>query len=135
MRLLETWKQQKMGEGSLYDYIGAHMGYRFCIRSADVYGVRRDRRLEIAVENTGFAPCYEAYDIAVVIGERDGRRVLETPWDIRALQPGETAVWKLALPTGAGDVYLSATRRKDGRRLYFAQKAAEDGTVFLGRLR
>lgn len=135
MRLLEAWKDRKTGEGSLYDYIGAHMGYRFCIRSADVYGIRRDRLLEVTVENTGFAPCYEVCDITIVIKEDGRRRVLETPWDIRTLQSGASAVWKLALPVCAGDVYISATRRKDGRRLYFAQMASEDGEVLLGRLR
>lgn len=139
LRLLDLWKSWRCplqgiwGEASLYDYVGAHLGYRLVIRGGRVKADRRAGgccRLEVEVENTGFASVYQAF--RVVLAYPDGTEASAcqpTPW-----QSGEVRnlVWEI--PPVEGELWLSAARDRDGARLYFANVADEAGRVLLGRL-
>ncbi len=136
-KLLDAWKQKHSpwSGTSLYDYVGAQLGYRFCVRKVDVLVEKSQRRIEIVVENTGFAPCYEACNVTLEI-VTDGEVVSqEAPWDLRLLMPGQKVIWQCALPNGQGKLYLSAKRKKDDRQVCFAHKALENGKLFLGHLK
>lgn len=135
-KLLDTWKQKPSPWPgvNLYDYVGAHLGYRFCVRMVRVQKQNRQLWIEIAIENTGFAPCYEAYDITLKLVGADNVAVQETVWDLRTLKAGTIETWKSVLPQGKGKLYLLARRKKDGRALHFAHDVPEAENLFLGYL-
>ena len=76
-KLLDRWKAQTMKWNgsmiSVYDYIGLHLGYRFIVRDATWTAVektvpggglrkhfmgKKEKFLEVTVENSGFANLY-----------------------------------------------------------------------------
>lgn len=136
MRLLEIWKQTKSPwpGTSLYDYIGAHLGYRFFVRSASVHKKDRQNRLRITVENTGFAPCYEKSSVTLELETAGGTLPLETPWDLRSLMPGTSETLECELPEEPGNLYISVLRDKDGRALHFANEGTAGERLLLGQL-
>lgn len=77
-KVLDKWKTMpSLGNGvwaeaSLYDYVDAHLAYRFFI---DKCSVRKDKEgniiVEISVKNTGFAPIYKEADVYLEI-DNDG---------------------------------------------------------------
>ena len=135
--LLDTWKNTPSPWSgiSFYDYVGAHLGYRYCIRAVKLRESHQVRRCEITVENTGFAPCYEDYDIMLEIVNSGNAVQQKTIWDLRTLMAGTTQVWSSVLPQATGKLYLSARRKKDGRVLNFAHDDLEQGKLFLGFIR
>ena len=60
LRLLDVWKQKKSPwpNVSLYDYVGAHLGYRFCLRAVKLQKKKRQLQMEVTVENTCAQPFY-----------------------------------------------------------------------------
>ena len=136
-KLLDIWKQKESPwpGTSLYDYVGAHLGYRFRIRRMKLRRGLQQCLLKLTVENEGFAPCYEEYDVALELVTDKGVLVQHTSWDLRTLASGKTAVWKSALPMEKGELYLSVRRKKDGRVLRFAHEGTEDGKLLLGILK
>ena len=135
-RLLDAWKQiQSPWAGvSLYDYVGAHLGYRFCVRKVRVRQRNQHKWLKITLENRGFAPCYEDYSVALEIVAGDNTVRQETTWSFREVMPESSEEFECVLPDGKGEVYLSARRVKDGRILQFAHDGQANGRLFLGHL-
>lgn len=135
-RLLDSWKQtQSPWSGvSLYDYVGAHLGYRFCIRKVRVRNQNRQRWLELTLENTGFAPCYEDYTVSLEFVTAEKTVEQETSWDLRKLMAGTSRRFECALPEETGDLYISVRRKKDGRALRFAHEEQTDDRLLLGHL-
>ena len=93
-RILNRWKEQRLQEISLYDYIGNHMGYRFVVRNAVLAG-RKERYLNIIMENTGFACICDEADIRLIIETGGEKRIIPVSYDIRALKPGEKVEMKI----------------------------------------
>ncbi|MCI9215506.1 DUF4874 domain-containing protein [Lachnospiraceae bacterium 42-17] len=139
-RLFE-WKSEIIQKGcfkglSGYDYIGAHLGYRFVVR--DVKGAEKGgRELMIAVENTGFACLLEAADCFLTAEGGEGelyRYDIET--DSCRWKSGQRIWLKALLPAerrhGSGlRIFLKLWRKRDGRALRFANEGSEE-SVFLG---
>ena len=92
-------------------------------------------RIEVAFENTGFAPCYEEYDVTLELETADGILQQETSWDLRTLMSGTIKCFQSELPKVKGKLYLSARRNKDGSILRFAHEMTDDGKLFLGELK
>ena len=136
-KLLDTWRQkQSAWPGiSFFDYVGAHLGYRFCVRTVKVQKKKEQFRIEVAFENTGFAPCYEEYDVTLELETTDGILQQETSWDLRTLMSGTIKCFQSELPKVKGKLYLSARRNKDGSILRFAHEMTDDGKLFLGELK
>ncbi len=146
--ILDLWKQWKYPEGetwngkSLYDYIGAHLGYRLVIREA-CFRAGRGRetgRLEITVENTGFASLYQEAVLGVENRtEEDG--VFEQ-WRMRPAgkdpgavwYSGETRVYVCEIPLEEGQLWISARRKSDGACIRFANGCDKDGKTKIGEL-
>lgn len=140
-KLIAQWKIQKSvaafpwNQCSLYEYIGAHLGYRYCIRNVSLTQLHGEQQLDVEIENLGFAPCYEQYIVLVEIRDCAGTMVSwETNWDLRTISAGEKMVFSEMLPIQKGDLYISAVREKDDRRLYFANNTNADGQVLLGMI-
>ena len=135
-KLLDQWKQMRspwIGI-SVYDYIGAHLGYRFCIRRVSVLERKQQLWLNVTVENTGFAPCYEECAASLEIIDGSNVAYLETSWDLRTVMPGTMQHLECVLPEKNGDLYLLMRRKKDGRTVRFAHDVTEEGKLYLGHL-
>lgn len=93
-KLLDQWKAQTMKWNgsmiSVYDYIGLHLGYRFIVRDASWTAAvktaqggglrkpfmgKKEKFLEVTVENSGFANLYEEAECVILIE----KKVLEKP--------------------------------------------------------
>lgn len=135
-KLLDAWKQTRSPWPgiSLFDYVGAHLGYRFCVRK--VRGRKKEDHLwlEMTVENTGFAPCYEEYEVKLECVTAEGATEQVLPWDLRTVMPDTVKTWNCAVGVKQGGLYLLARRKKDGRILRFAHDDQIDGKLYLGNL-
>lgn len=141
-KLLDIWKEWKYpGRGawagkSVLDYVGAHLGYRFLIR--DVRVARRQNgpyRVEVEVQNTGFAPFYQEAWMGLEYTDDtgQGQRVM---LDDRVQGWGSGEVRRLVCEArlGAGELFLAARRTRDGACIRFANPSDGEGKVLLGRL-
>lgn len=128
-RLLKRWQEQTMRQKgvwkgvSLYDYIGAHMGYRFCVRRA---AIRREGdwcRLFAEIENTGFGNLLqEAQAELLWIGAAGERQSELLDWDARQWHSGSRVICQAVVPVRSGKPYLRLWRKWDQSRILFANK-------------
>lgn len=148
-KTIERWKNTRDGSVSLFDYVGAHLGYRYVCRNFAAALVRsgetgetmknvetaetgetvedrktagdketgRSIRLQIVLQNTGFAPAYRRFDFTLTLVNRDTGKTLSLPlpFDNRFLAGnGAKADLTADLPAerlegGSYTVYLSAS--------------------------
>lgn len=134
-----TWKGPKPWAGmNGYDYIGRHLGYRFCVRNVNVSlpeGDGKDCQWQVTVENIGFARCYQEVDAWLEwkdVQERSHTKALSL--ELHRLLPGQTQTGNCVVFPMEGEVYLHAACRKDGRVIYFANLPAEGTGVLLGKI-
>ncbi len=143
-RLLDIWKEWGYpGQGvwagkSVFDYVGAHLGYRFFIRKLKV--TRADRegrqfRIEVEIENTGFGGFYQDAEICLEYIDGYGKKktaVLEE--QMKGWKSGELRRLCGIAETDKGRLFLSAVRKQDGARIIFANPSDEEGRTLLGCL-
>ncbi len=148
-QLLDYWEQKKTGFPgkwmltSMYDYIGAHMGYRYVItKVSDGRGIFRRKHyltrihFSITIENKGFAPMYRACELYFKIGPL----VIENHDRLDRIMPGEKRIFTLDLKRSdlAGmqyserKLYICAKRKMDDKPVYFSNETDESGQVLLG---
>ena len=142
-KILRLWKQWRWTEDgpwqdySLYDYIGAHLGYRFTIRDVRVFLDEQTEEFKVRffVENVGFANCYQELVVRLV-GREEGRELFSMTLncDARGWESGTVQRFSARIEYQNCELYLSARRKKDGKRVYFANPTEEDGRVYLGRI-
>ncbi len=76
-KVIDKWKACKSGinnavwkDKSGFDYIAAHLGYRFRIEDASV-SLSSDKngslRILLKISNIGFSPCYHKFEVKIVI--------------------------------------------------------------------
>lgn len=130
-RLLDQWRRQLVRQAgvwsgvSLYDYIGAHMGCRFCVRRAAEWASGGQRMLAVEIENTGFGDLYQEAEAELVCADESGvlgRQALD--WDPRDWRSGSRTVCTARLRTPPGKLYLGLRRKWDGRPIQFANDEA-----------
>lgn len=140
-KMLEVWKEWRypgtgVWEGkSFYDYVGAHMGYRFLVRKLRVTPKRKNQMylVEIEVENTGFAGCYQEAEICLEFLDRSGAHSSEVlEGRMKGWESGERRRLSCMAAAQEGRLYLSARRKKDGAVIRFGNESDEEGRVFLG---
>lgn len=148
-RILDSWKGRKYtGKGvwkgkSLYDYIGAHMGYRLLVqwvkkakqpKAVDLW--EKDRLcLEIRIQNIGFAACYQEGEILLETQdskEQKDVQIIETC--LKGWKSGESRSLFCKAPAREGRVFLTARRKSDGMPILFANCLNEEGKVEIGSL-
>lgn len=135
---LERWKEIEISaEGawkgrSFFEYVGAHLGYRFMIKNVSLKKPLFSKGVSaiIALENTGFASVYrdvtpeliisggEEGDVTAALSgdiktlaEKNTEPMLlktEKPVDISALSPGEYEVYFRLIDTESGSVIMTA---------------------------
>lgn len=143
-RLLNIWKEWSYpGQGvwngkSVFDYVGAHLGYRFLIRDVDVRRMKGESgkcRVTIEVGNTGFAGFYQEAEIYLEHVDRRGLRskvILES--QMKGFRSGETRRLSCVAEAYNGEMSLTAIRKQDGARIHFANRSNEEGKAVLGYL-
>lgn len=143
-RMLDIWRRWKCpvpgvwADKSLYDYVGAHLGYRFMVKSVSVTPKRDSHSnclVELEVENTGFAGFYQDADIFLEYRTLDGeyrQTVLDSK--LRGWQSGEKRQYTCEVEVCSTDLFLTAVRKQGGTRILFAHSSDAEGRVLLGRL-
>ncbi|MCM1044474.1 MAG: DUF4874 domain-containing protein [Candidatus Gastranaerophilales bacterium] len=142
-RILDLWKNRSFdGPGpwagrSLYEYIGAHMGYRFRVRSAGMVpagGARRGLyRVELEIENCGFGNLCQEAELYLEWTGADGRfQRQRLACDLRELCGVQSA--DCVVQGCECTLYLAARRKWDGAPIRFANVSDEAGRTILGSL-
>ena len=177
-KLLDQWKAQTMKWNgsmiSVYDYIGLHLGYRFIVRDATWTAVektvpggglrkhfmgKKEKFLEVTVENSGFADLYEEVECIIYVKTSDGGshicpetetesmiEITRPECDARTWKSGTTT--KIKIPADILEpyiepeqdiqngikIYLQLRRKRDGMNIRFANADADNG-VLLGIFR
>lgn len=120
-----------------YDYIDAHLGYRYNINdvsvSSDITGRHID--MSLSIRNSGFAPSYRLFDSSVCITDENGNVLLSFPssFDNRTLQSNETKTFTVSadissLGPGTYGIYYSMTEPYSSQPVRFANVCAGGGT-------
>ncbi len=143
-RLLDHWKNVSCGqkgafsEHSLYDYIGAHLGYRFVLRNARIRRRKSEKgcRLEISMrmENVGFAPIYRHTESFILWrDDRGGSGEIQIPLDLYGIDAEyEKNIIAEVETERPVKLALLTKRAFDGALIRFANRQTEDGSVELG---
>lgn len=137
-----VWKQKGPWQGvSGFDYIGRHLGYRFCVRNISVRivgggkGTKVQCQWEISVENTGFAPCYQSAEAWLKWTDSKGRTCTKVLFpELHKILPGEVKTGTCITEPAQGEVHLCAARKRDGRSICFANDPVGGPGVLLGWL-
>lgn len=143
-KILKLWKEWNWEEAGVwqnckvYDYIGRHLGYRFWIKNVTIAPTEETGKLllvSISVENVGFGNLYQEAELLLewvdTVGEQYSQKI---DYDMRALDSGMTQEISSEIEPTACRLYLSAKRKQDGRRIYFANKTGHGGRVPLGQI-
>lgn len=106
-RVIEKWKQSIVKRASLiwnghtgYEYVSAHLGYRFLVRKIKANMDQCDLTLAISVENSGFSVCYRDLKMSLIfreIGGSDCQR-FAVPVKTKNWLPGKTAIVNATVP-------------------------------------
>lgn len=137
-RLLTRWKQTKAAENrdeSLYEFIGARLGYRFLIEKAVPVRGKAHLQIQISIKNEGFANLTERAILKLEV-RKDQQTLKKIPveYDMRTVKPKETESLLVNLPEDMpeGEVWLCMTLERGEKTVRFANKGAEKG-LYLGR--
>lgn len=142
-KILEIWKQWRYAgtdvwnDKSLYDYIGAHLGYRLVVREVQLKSGRGGQggRLEITVENTGFASLYQEAEfwldssVSGALLLQSGEKDPGAAW-----RSGESRVLACSVPLEEQELFIRANRKADGAGIRFANGSEKDGRTRIGEL-
>lgn len=78
--VIDRWKQMEYEGQNAYDYIAAHLGYRYELagckgkvrhRFRDLFAPSVD--FTITIDNTGFAPAYRRFEAELVVGQNPNK--------------------------------------------------------------
>lgn len=143
IRLLDKWKETfYTGAGvwsgkSMYDYISAHLGYRFWVKQAAVTGAQDGMcGIEIEIQNTGFANLYQEAELFLEWTDKNGiERAKKFQGDMRNWDSEKVQKISFELEPTEGMLYLAARRKWDGTRIRFANWSDKTGRVIIGYLK
>lgn len=138
-RMIYYWKQSVVTEPGLwnqksyYDYIGAHLGYRFVIRNMEVSSKTKEEvTVEITIENTGFAAFYQEGELILEMENHLGEISWISIGQIKGWKSGETRTYSGQIKKEKGKLFLWANRCGDNRLIRFANETDQNGRVLLG---
>ena len=137
--VLDKWKASvykpadpNIFEGmSGYDYIAAHLGYRYVVRQLEIEPSDA-ATFRLSIENTGFSPAYRPFETTLLLQENTSGQQITIPvsLDTRTLLPNEIYHITAAIPsigTGSYSVTLSMRDPATGCSIPFANNGAETG--------
>ena len=133
MVCLERWKRMSVGNVSLYDYVGAHLGYRFVAERAEIMRKGKEYFMEAVIANRGFACCPKELTLSLYVGEREAAAAVLRP----QLSGGQQGVYRFLLKEEllAENAPLSlGLRTKDGGRVIVFANEGAGRRLFVGNV-
>ena len=142
IKLINYWKKLKVSSKgvwngiSYFDYIGAHLGYRFFVKNAEMYRKTEGCTLKITVENQGFAPIYSKTDLFLKITENSGaEQSIPLGTDIlNGIGPGTRNEITVIIPEVKGRIYFYAVLCTSGKEIKFVNQEVYPEGVLLGNI-
>lgn len=130
---------------SCYDYIAAHLGYRYVVTDSTFTYDALDKNsgvLTLTIQNTGFAPAYRLFDGFLALENTETGLLLTAPvtLDNRTINGGSKASFSLpvtiaGLPEGGYQLSFFLTDPYTGQTIQFANEGTDAiGKVILGTL-
>lgn len=144
--LLNLWREQRWTGGawdgiSGFDYIGRHLGYRFCLRDAALHREKGRLNVSVTVENVGFAPIYQSCELQLIQVTPAGEEYwIPMSGSLLGLKRGTRVLTAEGIKQEKSLLYVRLCRVSDGREIFFATRSPQqpEGTescgLFLGRL-
>lgn len=132
-----TWDSPDVWRGmNGYDYIGRHLGYRFCVRNAVARLGVDACDITLTIENLGFSGFYQEAEVRLILTDKDGQeKEFLTNWDVREWKSGQTTSLTWRIPCCEGKLWLSARRKWDREIIWFANDSTEQGRALIGELK
>lgn len=131
-KVLDKWKQTEYQGYNGYEYIQAHLGYRYVLRSSKVAFhsfFNNTADLTFTIENVGFAPAYRAFNCNLILEHQDTKEqvILPVTLDTRRISSGDTVSVTVpidvrSLEKGSYHLYLSMTDPSTGSTILFANQ-------------
>ncbi len=139
-KLIDYWKKTGFnkkgiwGKSNFYEYIEAHLGYRFVIRSAEVLKSAEDITIKVEIENCGFADIYKETLLYIEITGSEGTFRDCFKERLNSCHPGEVKSFSIELRKMTGRVYLCA-KQSEKKSVYFANEPLlADGKLVIGEI-
>ncbi len=143
LQVLNKWKDtiyQKPGAfygRSGYDYIGAHLGYRFLVKDVCLKKKKYNYYIEIELHNTGFSNAYEKMQATLLLKYlNQGVKEIPIIFDVRKIGSNKTSLLSALLgklEDEEAEVWFELKRSKDQRRIQLANEGAGEDFL-LGKL-
>lgn len=138
--ILERWKKQYLKSdslwagSSLYEYVGAHLGYRFTVKNIEAQFQHFHKvKFRIMIENSGFGNFFQNTELFLVMQGETVVREYPVPVDIREWKSGTTTIVEVVAEEMKSEIYIRMQRKKDHYPIYFAEQKDTD-SLYLGRL-
>lgn len=142
-KILGVWKEwgcpghSVWADKSLFDFVGAHLGYRLLVRKVSVIVKKGNGKsmVEVEVENIGFGGVYQEAELYLEsLDEREQSCIVEPMQQMEGWCSGEKRQFSWKVEPGNYELYLAARRKWDGMRIRFANLSDSEGRTFLGRI-
>ena len=134
--VLNKWKDSMYSENDIfyglsgYDYIAAHLGYRYVLRSVEIKfndSYEKTAQLSLSVENTGFSNSYYPFELSVSIVNKSTKEkiVLTCDKDSTFFRCGTTNTISFTLnmrdyDLGVYNIYFLTTDTTSGEAIQYA---------------
>lgn len=138
-KMIESWKNSLCSENGIwtdksqFEYIDAHLGYRFVVESVKV---RKNREKRIVVEatvcNKGFAPIYGDADVVIEIDDGENLEYHKIKKGLNNLLSGEKRTVCATFKMTKG--FIGTYGRIGNRTIEFANENNSDKITLLGEL-
>lgn len=128
---LQEWKDTKYASDvSLYDYIGAHMGYRFVVEKAFCERKGKETCLTVKIVNQGFACCAEEIKFLLYLQLQSEEQILPVDCALGSLAGGKSLTLQIPLRSEQRVrgmcLYGGLQRVRDKKTIVFANEEAQD---------
>lgn len=141
-QLMITGKEAFLGDSkcwakkSYFEYIGAHLGYRFLIKKAKVSLKPKAEEItvEITIENTGFGAFYQEGELILEIEKKSGEISWISIGQMKGWKSGETRTYSGQIQKDQGKLFLWANRSWDKSLIRLANESDPNGRVLLGTI-
>jgi len=139
-KLIDYWKKNGIngkgiwGKSTFYEYIEAHLGYRFVIRGVEVLKNGENLAVKVEIENCGFADIYKETFLYVEIKGSEGIFKDCFKERLNSCHPGELKTFSIEIRKMTGRIYLYAGQ-SEKKSVYFANEPlVAEGKLFIGEI-
>lgn len=131
---LQEWRETGYAPGvSLYDYIGAHLGYRFVVEEVVLERKRKAASLAVKIANRGFAGCAEEVQFLLCLRQEGSEKVISVDCGLGTLAGGKSVTLRISLEEEMQRrgvrLYGRLRRVRDQRTISFANEGAGESLL------